>query len=139
MRSRVSSSVRVGVFGHLFSGRYKSLIVDGSGSGYLKTVCDDVHLNPARAKSVGAEQPLKSFVRSSWPAYLLEPSKGPVWLWVDRMLGEWGIHKDSPAGRQQLEQALEARRGRRRAGSSRRSSADGVWAKRRFGRNCWRR
>jgi len=27
-------------FGHLFSGRYKALIVDGSGSGYLKTVCD---------------------------------------------------------------------------------------------------
>jgi len=28
------------LFGHLFSGRYKSLIVDGSGNGYLKTVCD---------------------------------------------------------------------------------------------------
>ena len=27
------------VFGHLFSGRYKSLIVDGSGNGYLRTVC----------------------------------------------------------------------------------------------------
>ena len=25
-------------FGHLFSGRYKALIVDGSGNGYLKTV-----------------------------------------------------------------------------------------------------
>src|SRR6266480_7862915 len=35
-------------FGHLFSGRYKSLIVDGSGTGYLKTVCDYVHLNPAQ-------------------------------------------------------------------------------------------
>ena len=36
-------------FGRLFSGRYKALLVDGSGSGYLKTVCDYVHLNPARA------------------------------------------------------------------------------------------
>src|SRR5690348_4304248 len=36
--------------GHLFGGRYKSLIVDGSGTGYLKTVCDYVHLNPVRAK-----------------------------------------------------------------------------------------
>ena len=36
------------LFGHLFSGRYKSLIVDGSGDGYLKSVCDYVHLNPAR-------------------------------------------------------------------------------------------
>jgi hypothetical protein len=25
------------LFGHLFSGRYKSLIVDGSGDGYLRT------------------------------------------------------------------------------------------------------
>src|ERR1051326_5411770 len=29
-------------FGHLFSGRYKFLMVDGSQSGYLKTVCDYV-------------------------------------------------------------------------------------------------
>ena len=28
------------LFGHLFSGRYKALVVDGSGSGYLKTVCE---------------------------------------------------------------------------------------------------
>src|SRR5256886_8427590 len=34
------------VFGHLFSGRYKALLVDGSGNGYLRTVCDYVHLNP---------------------------------------------------------------------------------------------
>jgi REP element-mobilizing transposase RayT len=26
------------LFGHLFSGRYKSLVVDGSGTGYLRTV-----------------------------------------------------------------------------------------------------
>ena len=31
------------MFGHLFSGRYKSLIVDGSGTGYLRTVCEYVH------------------------------------------------------------------------------------------------
>src|SRR5580765_2137597 len=37
------------LFGHVFSGRYKALIVDGSGGGYLKTVCDYVHLNPVRA------------------------------------------------------------------------------------------
>ena len=61
------------LFGHLFSGRYKSLIVDGSGSGYLKSVGDYVHLNPARAKRVAADAPLKSFARSCWPAYLLAP------------------------------------------------------------------
>lgn len=99
------------LFGHLFSGRYKSLIVDGSGSGYLKTVCDYVHLNPARAKVVAVEEPLRSYAWSSWPAYLLAPWQRPAWLRVDRLLGEWGIPKDSPAGRQRLEQGLEARRG----------------------------
>jgi REP element-mobilizing transposase RayT len=99
------------LFGHLFSGRYKSLLVDGSGSGYLKSVGDYVHLNPARAKLVAVDAPLKSFAWSSWPAYLLAPSKRPAWLRVDRLLGEWGIPKDSPAGRQRLEQALEERRG----------------------------
>ena len=129
-------------FGHLFSGRYKALIVDGSGTGYLKSVCDYVHLNPARAKLVTAEQPLKSFAWSSWPAYLLAPSKRPAWLracvpkprrrQVDRLLGQCGIPKDSPAGRQQLERALEARR-------SNQSDAGGVWARRPFGRSCWRK
>ena len=33
----------------LFSGRYKVLVVDGSGNGHLRTVCDYVHLNPVWA------------------------------------------------------------------------------------------
>ena len=98
------------LFGHLFCGRYKSLIVDGSGSSYLNSVGDYAHLNPARAKLVAADTPLKSFAWSSWPAYLLAPSKRPACLWVDRLLGEWGITKDSPAGRRRLERALEERR-----------------------------
>ena len=75
------------LFGHLFSGRYKSLIVDGSAGGYLKSVGDYVHLNPARANLVAADAPLKSFAWSSWPAYLLARSKRPAWLRVDRLLG----------------------------------------------------
>src|SRR5437879_3973667 len=47
------------LFGHLFSGRYKSLIVDSSGSGYLRTVWDYVPLNPARAKRLSAEDLLR--------------------------------------------------------------------------------
>ena len=99
------------LFGHLFCGCYKSLIVDGSGSGYLKSVCDYVHLDPALAKLVAADAPLKGFAWSSWPEYLRAPSRRPARLRVDRLLGGWGIPKDSPAGRQRLEQALEARRG----------------------------
>jgi REP element-mobilizing transposase RayT len=57
-------------FGHLFSGRYKALVVDGSGTGYLKTVCDYVHLNPARARLLARRQPLADFSWSSYPLYL---------------------------------------------------------------------
>jgi len=53
--------------GHLFSGRYNSLLVDGSTSGYLKAVCDYVHLNPVRAKLLKPEQPLSEYPWSSWP------------------------------------------------------------------------
>ena len=63
------------LFGHLFSGRYKALIVDGSGNGYLRTVCDYVHLNPARAKLVRKEESLRTYRWSSWPEYLQSPGK----------------------------------------------------------------
>ena len=98
------------LFGHLFSGRYKALIVEGSGNGYLKTVCDYVHLNPVRAKLLGPEQALREYRWSSWPEYLKSPGKRWPWLRVDRLLGEYGIPKDSAAGRRQLEMFLEERR-----------------------------
>ena len=78
-------------FGHLFSGRYKSLIVDGSGDGYLKTVCDYVHLNPARAKLLKPEDGLSACTWSSYPQYLSAPSRRPAWLRVDRLFGEMGF------------------------------------------------
>jgi REP element-mobilizing transposase RayT len=48
--------------GHVFSGRYKALLVEGGGGGgYLKTVCDHVHLNPVRAKLLGREDRLLGY------------------------------------------------------------------------------
>jgi putative transposase len=99
------------LFGHLFSGRYKSLLVDGSGNGYLRTVCDYVHLNPVRAKLLTDEQPLSDYEWSSYPAYLQSPSKRPAWLRVDRVQGEWGIRRDDAPGRRQFAEAMEHRRG----------------------------
>jgi putative transposase len=98
------------LFGHLFSGRYKALIVDSSGKGYFKTVCDYVHLNPVRAQLIGTEAALRAYPWSSWPEYLRRPGKRPEWLRVRRLLGEYHIPKDSTAGRRQLEACLEARR-----------------------------
>jgi hypothetical protein len=98
------------LFGHLFSGRYKALIVDGSGTGYLKTVCDYVHLNPVRAGLLAPEQPLQVYSWSSYPLYLLEGSLRPAWLRVDRLLGEWGIAWDKPGASPQFSAVMEARR-----------------------------
>ena len=54
-----------------FSGRYKALVVDGSGNGYLRTVCDYVHLNPVRAKLL---QPAQRLLEYPWT------SLGRAWL-----------------------------------------------------------
>ncbi len=98
------------LFGHLFSGRYKSLVVDGRGTGYLKTVCDYVHLNPVRAKLIGPEEKLGAYRWSSYRAYLWPARRRPRWLRVDRLLGEYRVPKDSAAGRRYFAEALEARR-----------------------------
>ncbi len=98
------------LFGHLFSGRYKALFVDGSGNGYLKTPCDYVHLNPARAKLLSAQQKLSDFRWSSFGEYLKPPAKRWQWLRVDRLLGEHGVPKDSEGGRREFESRMEIRR-----------------------------
>jgi len=102
------------LFGHLFSGRYKSLIVEGSGNGYLRTVCDYVHLNPVRARLLRPEQLLQEYRWSSYPEYLKRAGQRMAWLRVDRLLGELGIGQDDAAGRRRLAQAVEERRGKDR-------------------------
>ncbi|HZM03303.1 MAG TPA: transposase [Candidatus Saccharimonadales bacterium] len=95
--------------GHVFAGRYRSLLVEGSGNGYLRAVCDYVHLNPVRAKIIPPEAALESFPWSSYPEYLKAPRQRPKWLRVDRLLGENGIAKDSAAGRKELARRMERR------------------------------
>lgn len=73
-----------------------------SGTGYLKSACDYVHLNPVRAGLLTPDQPLQTYRWSSYPLYLLAPERQPAWLRTDRLLGEWGIPTDSAAGRQQF-------------------------------------
>ncbi len=96
--------------GHLFAGRYKSLIVDASHRSYFRTVCEYVHLNPARAALLKPEEPLQSFRWSSFRHYLARPELRPKWLRVDRLLGEMRIADDTAAGRQELEAIAERRR-----------------------------
>jgi len=96
--------------GHLFSGRYKALIVDGSGSGYLRSVCDYVHLNPVRAKLLGKQDKLRNYPWSSYREYLKPSKRRSRWLRIDRLLGEMSIPKDSGPGRKEFEKRMELRR-----------------------------
>jgi putative transposase len=98
------------LFGHVFSGRYKAQLVEGSGDGYLRTACDYVHLNPARARLLGRDERLLSYPWSSLGYYLASPKHRPQWIRTDRLLGEHGIKRDTPEGRRQFEQQIEERR-----------------------------
>jgi len=117
------------VFGHLFSGRYKALPIDGSGSGYLRTACDYVHLNPVRAKLLKPAQKLAEFGWSSYLDYLKEPKGRPKWLRVGRVLGECGIPKTVPRGGGSLSKEWKAA-GPAMSPNSRRSSGAGMWGMR---------
>ena len=96
--------------GHLFSGRYKSLLVDGSGTGYLKTVCDYVHLNPVRAGLLKPEDKLGAYPWSSLLWYGAADAHRPPWICVERLLGEHGIQEDSAASREAFLMRMEERR-----------------------------
>ncbi len=122
------------LFGHLFSGRYKALVVDGSGHGYLHSVCAYVPLNPGRANLLRAEQSLRDFIWSRYPEYRKEPARRG-----DRLLGERGSPQDRAAGRAQFEQRLEEHRRPESGTDWQGCGRVGVWARRPSGRNCWRK
>lgn len=102
-------NIRHKLCGHVFAGRYEALPVESRGAGYLQTVCDDVHLNPFRARLVKPKKPLESFPWSSYPLYLEPPRKRPRWLRVARLLREKGIARDTVAGRRRFGQLIEER------------------------------
>jgi len=118
------------LWGHLFQGRYKALLVD-SGRDYFGTVCDYIHLNPARAKCFDLEEGrLSDYKWSSFPLYL-RPSRRPDWLSLDRSLGNLGL-ADDRSGRIQYRQYMQ-KRVLEIAHSEHPGEVDEVWAKIRRG------
>jgi putative transposase len=81
--------------GHLFQGRYKSLLVEPGGA--LGQVCDYIHLNAVRARLAGAEE-LERYRRSSY-WFLLHPAARPDFLAATTALAEAGGLADTRAGR----------------------------------------
>jgi putative transposase len=102
-------NVRHRLRGHLFAGRYKSIVVDPEDPYYLRVVCDYVHLNPVRAKLLQAEQKLEEYEWSSYGEYLKPQGKRKGFLRVDRLLGEHGF-KDNRLGRMKFAEGMEKMR-----------------------------
>jgi hypothetical protein len=98
------------LIGHIPSGRYKALLVEGSGNGYLRTACDYVHLNPVRAHLLRPQERLLAYPWTSLAYYLAAPEHRPRWVRVDRLLGEHGLQQDTATARQDFERRMEARR-----------------------------
>ncbi len=117
------------VGGHLFQGRYKSLLVDRGE--YFATVAGYIHLNPARAGSFDLNRgSLADFEWSSYRGYL-RPADRPEWLIAKRVLQSLGF-EDDPAGRARYCSAMQTRVAEI-AHSDHPEKTDDVWRKIRQG------
>lgn len=100
-------NLRHKLWGHLFQGRYKALLIDPQ-QDYFKTVGNYIHMNPARAHCFDPKsQLLQHFKWSSYPLYLSQELR-PVWLDVNRLLGAHGL-EDSLSGLSQFAESTQAR------------------------------
>lgn len=95
------------LWGHLFGGRYKALLVDGRRGAYLRQVCDYVHLNPVRAAIVSDRNKVHSYRWSSCAHYLTTKRRRPAWLRTDRLMGEHGLTTESARSRREFSRRME--------------------------------
>lgn len=98
-------------WGHVFGGRYKAILVQGEGGGYLETLMDYVHLNPARAGLVKARKG-RGLVDFAWSSlaqgYAVASGQRPAWLAAEEGLELFGF-KDTASGRRRFVGRLEKR------------------------------
>lgn len=85
--------------GHLFSGRYKAVLVEEND--YLSTLIHYVHLNPVRAKLVAVKDGIESYPWCSLSDYMKPAGKRRGWLTVGAGLEHLG-YADTAAGRRKL-------------------------------------
>jgi len=96
--------------GHLFQGRYKSLLIDPEESEYFRIASDYIHLNPVRAHLLDMEnKDLSDYRWSSYNYFLKRPSKRPDWLAVERVLASTVYEGDRQKGRNLYQGYMEQR------------------------------
>jgi len=96
--------------GHVFQGRYKSVVVNGEEAegSYFKILADYIHLNPVRAGWVGGStgKTLQGWRWSSFGAYA--SGKAPDWLETGKVLSAFRL-SDDRRGQRAYAGYLEAR------------------------------
>jgi putative transposase len=93
--------------GHLFQGRYKSVVVDPEERGYLVALSDYIHLNPVPAGLVRLDERLFDYHWSSYPFYAARNGR-PQWFTAEVVLGELGL-EDTAEGRRSYAQRMRER------------------------------
>lgn len=116
-------NVRHRLWGHLFGGRYKAVLVEESDPQYFLTLIDYVHLNPVRAGLVALERGLESFPWSSLSYYLAPVAQRQAWQQAEMALAAAQC-EDGAAGRRRYLERLE-RRAREEGAEAGRALPDG--------------
>ena len=99
-------NVKHELWGHLFGGRYKSIVVEPGNCFWA--LLDYVHLNPVRAGLVKGREGLESYPWSSLKSYLAPPARRPAWLETRRGFEVSGCG-DTASGRKEFLEVLEKR------------------------------
>jgi len=104
-------NTRHGLWGHVFGGRYKAILVEASGGGYLEALMDYVHLNPVRAGLVDVRSG-KGLLDFPWSSlaqgYGVAPARRPFWMAAKEGLEVFG-YRDQARDRRQFVERLEQR------------------------------
>ena len=105
-------NLRHGLWGHLFGGRYKAVLVETDPRDrrdYFTTLLDYVHLNPIRAGLIRLNKDL-GLLSYRWSSlaggYGLAPYKRPPWMECSIGLESFGL-KDTTQGRKRFIEQLE--------------------------------
>jgi REP element-mobilizing transposase RayT len=93
--------------GHLFQGRYKSVVVESEAHGYFATLSDYIHLNPVRARMISLQERLFDYRWSSYRFYAAKAGR-PAWFEPQRVLGAVGL-EDTVFGRRHYAERMRQR------------------------------
>jgi len=99
-------NVKNKVWGHLFGGRYKAILVQSDEGNYFSTLIDYVHLNPVRAGLVKQGQGFDGTRWTSLREYRKPPSKRQPWMCTEAGFNAMKI-EDTTRGRKAYVERLE--------------------------------